>query len=55
MDIDTGDYVRHGPAGEEWVVAYVRGDRLAWCGWPSGLAALADCTLIEKAAPGDRE
>lgn len=50
MTIDTGDFVRHGPTGEEWVVAYVQGDRLAWCGWPEGEARLADCTLLQKAS-----
>lgn len=53
--IDTGDHVKHGPTGEEWVVAYVRGDRLAWCGWPEGEAALADCTLTKKATPERRD
>lgn len=48
MEIDTGDVVYHKPTGEEWVVAYVRDDRLAWLGWPSGTAHLSDCTLIEK-------
>ena len=52
--IDTADHVRHGPSGEEWVVAYVRGDRLAWCGWPQGEALLADCTLIHKATEQER-
>lgn len=52
--IDTGDYVHHGPTGEDWVVAYVRGDRLAWQGWPPGEAALADCTLLQKASPAKR-
>lgn len=53
--IDTGDHVKHGPTGETWVVAFVEGGRLAWCGWPEGLADLADCTLVQKAAPGERE
>lgn len=53
--IDTGDYVKHGPTGETWVVAFVEGDRLAWCGWPEGSADLADCTLVQKAASGERE
>lgn len=53
--IDTGDHVRHTPSGEEWVVAYVRGDRLAWCGWPEGEALLADCTLLQKATPEYRQ
>lgn len=55
MDIDTADVVLHGPSGEAWVVAYVKGDRLAWCGWPEGEAMLADCTLTEKATPEQRE
>lgn len=55
QQIDTGDYVKHRPTGEQWVVAYVHGDRLAWCGWPEGEAALADCELIQKATPEQRE
>jgi hypothetical protein len=55
MNIDTGDYVLHRPTGEQWIVAYVHGDRLAWCGWPEGEAALADCELVEKATPERRE
>lgn len=54
-DIDTADHVHHAPSGEDWVVAYVRGDRLAWCGWPEGEAALADCTLLKKATPVERD
>ena len=41
-----GDHVHHKPSGEDWVVAYVSGDRLAWCGWPDGTAALEDCEII---------
>lgn len=55
QDIDTADHVHHAPSGEDWVVAYVRGDRLAWCGWPQGEAALADCTLTKKATPAERD
>lgn len=54
-DIDTGDHVHHAPSGEDWVVAYVRGDRLAWCGWPPGEAALSDCTLVKKATTAERD
>lgn len=50
-DIDTGDTVRHRPTGEEWIVARVKGDKLAWIGWPPGWADLSDCTLVEKATP----
>lgn len=52
--IDTGDHVLHGPTGETWVVAYVRGDQLAWFGWPDGEAALSDCTLVKKASADER-
>lgn len=45
--IRCGDHVHHKPTGEDWVVAYVDGDYLAWCGWPEGEAKLADCTLIK--------
>ena len=54
-DIDTADSVLHGPTGETWLVAYVEGARLAWCGWPEGDANLADCTLTKKATPEQRE
>lgn len=53
--IDTGDHVHHTPSGEDWLVAYVKGDRLAWCGWPDGQAALADCTLTRKATALERD
>lgn len=43
--IRAGDIVHHEPTGEDWVVAYVQGDRLAWCGWPAGEANLNDCWL----------
>ena len=54
-DIDTADSVQHAPTGETWVVAYVEGARLAWCGWPEGEAKLADCTLTKKATPEQRD
>lgn len=54
-EIQTGDTVKHLPTGEKWLVAYVKGDDLAWCGWPAGLARLKDCELVEKASPEDRE
>ena len=49
LAIGTGDVVRHRPSGEEWLVAYVDGDRLAWCGWPPGDAPLLDFELVRKA------
>lgn len=54
-DIDTADHVLHGPTGETWVVACVQNERLSWCGWPEGTADLADCTLVKKAAPEERD
>lgn len=54
MEIDTGDVVLHGPTNERWLVAFVQGENLSWCGWPEGLAKLADCRLIEKASPEKR-
>jgi hypothetical protein len=41
----AGDVVHHVPTGEEWVVAYVDGKYLAWCGWPDGVAQTSDCRL----------
>lgn len=54
-EIDTGDIVFHEPSGEKWLVAYVRGDRLAWCGWPCGDALLSDCTLLQKSDAPERD
>lgn len=31
-----------------------RWERIAWCGWPEGEAALADCELITKADAAQR-
>lgn len=44
--IRTGDTVHHKPSNEDWLVAYVQGDRLAWCGWPEGEVQLKDCELV---------
>ena len=52
--IDTGDVVYHAPSKERWTVACVDGDRLSWCGWPDGEAALDDCTLVKKATQEER-
>lgn len=52
--IDTGDVVYHAPSKERWVVAYVEGERLSWCGWPPGNAYLADCTLVKKATDSEK-
>ena len=55
LKIDTGDIVLHTPTDEKWTVACVQGSELSWCGWPEGRAALADCTLVEKATPEVRD
>lgn len=47
--IEPGDHVHHHPTGEDWVVRYVKGDRMSWLGWPPGEAKLSDCLLIKKA------
>ena len=52
--LDTGDRILHRPTGETWIVACVQGDRLSWCGWPRGTAALSDCTLVKKATAEER-
>ncbi len=54
MAIDTGDHVEHAPSGETWVVAFVDGDHLYWCGWPEGRAQLSDCKLVKKATAAER-
>lgn len=54
LGIDTGDTVFHRPSRETWLVAFVRDDRLAWCGWPKGDARVADCLLVEKATESKR-
>lgn len=43
----AGDHVHHKPSGEKWVVAYVDGDYVGWCGWPAGEANVADCELVK--------
>ena len=48
ITINPGDVVFHRPTRETWMVRYVRGDRLAWLGWPPGEARLSDCLLVEK-------
>ncbi len=48
-----GDRVLHRPSGETWVVAYVDGNDLAWCGWPDGLARTSDCDLVKAASDED--
>lgn len=53
-EFDTADIVLHRPTDEQWLVAYVKGDRLAWCGWPEGEAKTEDCTLLKKATEEER-
>lgn len=54
IPIDTGDTVFHRPTRETWLVAHVARDRLFWCGWPEGCAALSDCLLVNKASAEER-
>ncbi|MBR0687315.1 hypothetical protein JQ594_15395 [Bradyrhizobium manausense] len=49
----AGDIVHHEPTGEDWLVAYVDGENIAWCGWPAGEARAADCWL--KTSCSDEE
>jgi hypothetical protein len=46
-----GDVVLYRPTGEQLLVAYVDEDtgRLAWAGYPAGLAPLRDCELLAPA------
>lgn len=53
--IDTGDTVFHRPTGGTWLVAFVEGTRLAWCGWPFGYAKIDDCELVQKASEAERD
>lgn len=52
--IDTADHVKHGPTGEEWLVARITGAHVCPCGWPPTRAALGDCTLTYKATDAER-
>ena len=52
--IDTADHVRHGPSGEQWLVARVTKTHLYPCGWPPSCADLSDCTLIKRATLAER-
>lgn len=52
--MDTGDIVLHRPTGERWIVAFVSGEYLSWCGWPEGVARVEDCELVKTATPEQR-
>lgn len=45
-----GDAVKHGPSGEEWLVAFADPERneLSPAGWPESYAKISDCTLIRQ-------
>lgn len=49
VPLRTGDRVLHRPTGETWIVAFVEGGKIAWCGWPDGRADVADCDRIHVA------
>lgn len=53
--IGPGDTVKHRPTGETWVVLRVTAEHLLPAGWPPGRALLADCELLEKATPQQRD
>jgi len=55
IEIDTGDAVFHRPTGETWLVAFVEGTRLSWCGWPLGYADIDDCELVRKTSEAERD
>jgi len=52
----AADVVKHGPTGEEWVLACdeERGEVMP-CGWPMSIAKANDCTLVESATEYERE
>lgn len=53
--IEIADAVHHGPTGEDWVVARVTEKHIYPAGWPPCRADLADCKLLTKATPEQRE
>ena len=55
QQIEIADAVHHGPSGEDWVVARVTETHVYPAGWPSCRAELADCKLLKKATPEQRE
>jgi hypothetical protein len=54
--VKAGDRVKHRPTGEVWVLACdPEGGRVAWAGWPAGLAAEADCELVRECSKEERK
>ncbi len=51
----AGDFVHHGPSGEDWVLACdeEKGEVMP-SGWPMCIAKASDCTLQQKATPEQR-
>ena len=51
----AGDVVRHGPTGEEWILACDedRGEVMP-CGWPMCIAKAKDCALVKAATEDER-
>ena len=47
-DVRCGDVVRHIPSGDDWIVAWAEGDRLAPAGWPESTAPIADCEMVSR-------
>ncbi|ULQ45931.1 hypothetical protein JN531_012560 [Flagellatimonas centrodinii] len=52
--IEVADAVKHGPTGEEWIVARVTDQHVYPAGWPPCRADRSDCTLIQKATNEQR-
>lgn len=53
--IEVADHIHHIPTGEDWVVKRVDDTHVEPAGWPPCRAKLADCRLIKKATPKERE
>ena len=55
MTFRAGDIVKHGPTGEEWVLAVDQfGNEVSPCGWPETIAKAADCEIVTRASDKER-
>jgi len=51
----AGDIVLHLPTNEERLLAVDEFEgRVAWCGYPEGMAEASDCSLVKPATPEER-
>lgn len=53
--IGTGDYVKHLPTKERWVVACVEDGMLSWVGHEEGRVPVRECKLLRHASPAQQE